>query len=174
LSACKIDLLLLVLDLIVIRSPLLQFLFFFTACQRHSDQDLRVLDLSTYGVPLTILAPEGAEINRKNYDIILDLTIRKGDHYFIQVFKSETTATDPDELKSRQLNSVKQEKNFGEIVRDEKDGFIYHRKPANSPVNYDFRFVKIKDGMEIIFQAGQVGEFTLEDVEMMYKSVSSQ
>ena len=101
-----------------------------------------------------------------------DITIRKGDWYFVQIFESEAISSSTSEVKASQLESVKQDKYFKELIRDEKDGFIFRKQLDNDIVDYDFRYIKILGDQEIIFQTGLIGTFTLDDVERMYKSVS--
>ena len=102
-----------------------------------------------------------------------DITIRKGDNFFIQIFEFEASNLDAAGEKLKQLTSVKEDPFFKELITEEDQGFIFSRLQDSTKLNYDFRYVKILGLKELIFQTGLVGSFSLEDVRRMYKSVSS-
>ena len=134
---------------------------------------LEKLDLQPQGLPLTILAPDSAEVQAKDYAFMRDITIRKGDNFFIQIFEFEASNLDAAGEKLKQLTSVKEDPFFKELITEEDQGFIFSRLQDSTKLNYDFRYVKILGLKELIFQTGLVGSFSLEDVRRMYKSVSS-
>ena len=147
---------------------------FLLACNRDPKMKLKPLDLVSYGLPITIMAPDSAEILKKEYNIMRDITIRKDNWYFVQIFESVVTTPDPVEVKKSQLESIKKDKYFKEIIREDESGFIFRKQIDSTLIDYDFRYIRIIGDKEIIFQTGLIGTFTLEDVERMYKSVSTK
>ncbi len=140
------------------------------ACRRH-DIKLDKLNLSPYGVNLVILAPDSADIDVREYESILDITIRGGPYFDIQIFESKATDMDVAALKTEELQSLWQESFFRELTWEDKAGFIFKTQPDQSSSGYDFRHFKIIGDREYRFQAGLTGTFILEDVERMYKAV---
>ncbi|MBK9984635.1 MAG: hypothetical protein IPP15_20100 [Saprospiraceae bacterium] len=128
------------------------------------------MDLDSYGIPMIIMAPDSAEVIKKDYSIMRDITIRKGNNYYVQIF--ESTATNPAvEVKKNQLESVKQDKYFKELIQEDENGFIFQKQLDSAIIDYDFRYIKILNDREIIFQTGMIGTFSLEDVKLMYEGV---
>ncbi|HZV69088.1 MAG TPA: hypothetical protein VFG10_06070 [Saprospiraceae bacterium] len=152
---------------------LLSFIIILMACGHPKSEKLSSLDLTPYGLPLSIHAPDSADVMKKEYNIMRDITIRKGDHFYVQIFESLATS-DAAEVKRSQLESVKQDKYFKELILEEENGFIFRKELDSALVDYDFRYIRIMDDKEIIFQTGLIGTFTLEDVEQMYKAVSKK
>ena len=144
------------------------------SCQKEQKVKLKPLDLNPYGINLTIMTPDSVEIVKKEYAIMRDIIIRKDDWYYVQIFESIATSNDPDEIKRNQLESVRQDKYFKELIREDEHGFIFQKELDNAIVDYDFRYIRIIDDQEIIFQTGLIGTFSLEDVERMYESVSKK
>ena len=151
---------------------LLLSLIFLASCRRD-EMKMEKLDLTPQGIPLTIMAPDSAIIQEKPYPFMRDITIRKDDSYFVQIFEFEAPKLDAAGEKLRQLASVKEDPYFKEIIMEDDQGFIYSRTLDSTMLNYDFRYIKILGPKELIFQTGLVGTFSLEDVKRMYKSVSS-
>lgn len=143
------------------------------ACQRNSsEQDWVEKDLLQYGIPITIMAPDSAEVNSSDLGgLIQDVTIKKGDDYYIQIYASDAETTDIAKVKSAQLSEVKSNRYFSKIVQEETEGFIYETVIDSSAINYGFRYVRVQGDKEFIFQTGLVGNFSLEQVERMYEAV---
>jgi hypothetical protein len=143
------------------------------ACQSDLKTKFKPLDLASYGIPLIIMAPDSAEVIRKDYSIMRDITIRKGNNYYVQIF--ESTANAPaSEVKNNQLESVKQDKYFKELIQEDENGFIFQKELDSAIIDFDFRFIKILNDKEIIFQTGMIGTFSLEDVQLMYDGVKNE
>ena len=66
---------------------------------------------------------------------------------------------------------VKNSPFFSEIIKEDDNGFIFKKTISEDRINYDFRYVKIQGDKEYVFQTGLIGQFTLDDVEMMYEAV---
>jgi len=142
----------------------------FSAC-RKDQLKFEKLDLQPHGIPITIMAPDSVEVQQKDYTFMRDITIRKDDTYFIQIFEFDAANLDAAGEKLRQLTSVQADPFFKELIKEDDLGFIYSRMQDSTNLNYDFRHVKILGAKELIFQTGLVGSFALEDVERMYKAV---
>ena len=139
------------------------------ACQPHTDVDLVEKDLLSYGIPITIKMPDSAEINMMDWGVQKDLTISE-DWYNLQIFSSKALTHDLSKLKNNKLQEVKSNPYFSQIIQEDPDGFIFEIK-LDSLLNYDFRHFKIQGDNEYSFQAGMVGERSLEEVERLYQIV---
>ena len=128
------------------------------------------LDLMSYGLPIAINAPEGAEVVLDDLGVWKDVTVKKGNDYFIQILSSKATSLDVSKLKSESLTEVKGGRFFSKIIQEDDAGFVFEKK-IDDTVNYDFRYFKIQGDSEYSFQTGLIGTFTEEQVRTMYKSV---
>lgn len=146
----------------------------FMACQQDNREALKPLNLLDYGVPLTIMAPDSAEINTMDMIVTKDITVKKGEDYFVQIYASDATTTDIAKIKADQLSDVKSNRYFSRIVQEDESGFIYETAVDSSLVNYGFRYILLKGDKEYIFQTGLIGDFSQEDVEVMYKAVKGK
>ena len=102
-----------------------------------------------------------------------DYTIRKGNDFYIQIFEFSAPRLDAAGEKLRQLATVKEDPFFKEIIREYDQGFIFSKQSDSTNLDYDFRYIRLLDDKELIFQTGLVGSFTLKEVERMYKAVKS-
>lgn len=143
------------------------------ACQKNGGADEWVeKDLLEYGIPITIMAPDSAEVNSSDLGgLIQDVTIKKGDDYYIQIYASDAETTDIARVKSAQLAEVKSNRYFSKIVTEDMDGFVYETVIDSTAINYGFRYMKVQGDKEFIFQTGLVGSFTQEEAERMYEAV---
>lgn len=143
------------------------------ACQRNStEQDWVENDLLQYGIPIVIMAPDSAEVNSSDLGgLIQDVTIKKGEDYYVQIYASGAETTDIAKVKSGQLSEVKSNRYFSKIVKEDADGFIYETVIDSTLTNYGFRYVRVQGDKEFVFQTGLVGNFSLEQVEKMYEAV---
>jgi hypothetical protein len=155
------------------KSPLvlLSFLFILLVACHKDDIAMKELDLSSHGLPMTILAPDSAVVQEKDYNFMRDITVKSGDRFFLQIFEFGAAKQDAAGEKLRQLAAVKEDPFFLEVIREEDKGFIFSKMADSTHVDYDFRFVRILGDKELIFQSGLVGTFSLEDVQRMYKAV---
>ena len=138
---------------------------------------LQKLDLQPHDLPTTIMAPDSAVVQKKDYSFMKDYTIKKGDHFFIQIFEFAAPKLDAAGEKLQQLAAVKEDPFFKEILKEEDQGFIFSRQADSTDsthLAYDFRYIRILGDKELIFQTGLVGSFSLEDVKVMYKAVKSE
>ena len=133
-------------------------------------ENKEALDLMKYGLPIQIQAPAEAVVKSDDMGFYKDVTVKKGEDYFVQILGTSATTTDLASLKGDQLNEVKKNPYFNKIIFDEANGFIFEKK-IDSLFNYDFRYVKIQGSNEYIFQTGLFGKFSEEAVREMYESV---
>ncbi len=152
--------------------PLLLFGLFLAACQQSATDRWEPLDLMSYGIPVSVQAPDSARVQVSNLGggLIKDVTIKAGADYYIQLYASGAETTDIAKLKADQLSEVKANRYFTRIVEEEEDGFIYETQ-IDSVVSFGFRHIRVQGDTECIFQTGLVGQFSLEDVENMYAAV---
>lgn len=145
-------------------------LVFLSSC-RKDRLDMQKLDLQSHGIPVTIMAPDSAVIQEKDYNFMRDITVKKGDQFFIQIFEFAAPKQDAAGEKLRQLTAVQEDPFFREVIKEEDLGFIFSKMADSTTLDYDFRYVRIIGDKELIFQAGLVGSFSLEDVKLMYNAV---
>ena len=143
------------------------------ACHKD-DMLMKELDLRPHGLQITIMAPDSAVIQEKDYNFMRDITIRKGDRFFLQIFEFAAPRQDAAGEKLRQLTAAREDPYFREVVMEEDQGFIFSKQADSTTVDYDFRYVKILGEKELIFQAGLVGTFSLPDIQRMYTAVKNE
>lgn len=132
---------------------------------------MQKLDLQSHGVPVTIMAPDSAIIQEKDYNFMRDITIQKGGQFFIQIFEFAAPKQDAAGEKLRQLAAVHEDPFFHEVIKEEDQGFIFSKMADSITLDYDFRYIRIIGDKELIFQTGLVGSYSLEDVKVMYNAV---
>ncbi len=140
-----------------------------------ADMKLSELNLADKGIPVTIQAPEGAEIKdgmfmgefggikMLDYEIVKDEFVME-----ISMDDSEETRT-VEEIVNDAKETAQTEEGFVEIVKEETNGFIYKVK-TDDYEDYKFHYVLMKDGKAIEFTEGLklFTEFTLKDAETLY------
>jgi hypothetical protein len=141
------------------------------ACSQQKDDDLVEMDLLSHGMPVVVKAPEDALIEKMDLVVQQDLTIRKGDDYYIQIFESDARNNDEAAIKQQLLSDVQSNPYFDEIVENDENGFVYKNTIDSTYINYGFRYVKIQGDKEYVFQQGMRGKFSLEAIRRMYEAV---
>ena len=147
--------------------------FIWIACNSDGKEDLQPLDLLKYGVPVTIMAPDSADVKTMDLGIMQDVTIRKGEDYYVQVFASSATSNSVADMKADQISALKESEFFSQIIEEEENGFIYETKVDSTTLNYGFRHLRIQGDKEFVFQTGLIGIFTLDEVKRMYNAVKN-
>ena len=142
-----------------------------TACKKEKKNEYTTLDLLSYGVPLKVKAPPGTEVKVKDIGIAKDITLKKGDDFFIQILNSSAITGDINKLKQQNLEEVKKSPYFSKVILDEDNGFVYEKKMNDSLYNYDFRYIKLQGDQQYIFQTGLFGLFTKDQVMNMYNAI---
>lgn len=146
-------------------------LLILASCSQQEHADLVEMDLLPHGMPIVIKAPEDAAIEKMDLVVQQDLTVRKGDDFYIQIFESDAINRDRSAIKQQLLSDVQSNPYFDEIVESNDNGFIYKNTIDSSYVNYGFRYVRLQGDKEYVFQQGMRGKFSLEAVERMYAAV---
>jgi hypothetical protein len=144
-----------------------------TSCQQEAESRLEKTDLLPHGIPVTIMAPDSAEIKAIDMagGLIKDVVIKGGEGYNVQIIASEAETTDIAKIKADQLANVKSNRYFSRIVEEEENGFIYETAIDSSHVSYGFRYIHVMGDQEIVFQSGLASTFDEEQARTMYKAV---
>ncbi len=145
-------------------------LLLFPSCQKE-EKGMKALDLSPYGLPLSILAPDSALVTVKVYPFMRDINIRKDDHFHIELFELQSNKNDPATEKKRQMNAIKKDPTFVEILKEYDQGFIYSKKRDSTTIDYDFRYFRYLGEKQLIFQSGVLTAFGLKDIEQMVEAI---
>ncbi|MCB0644412.1 MAG: hypothetical protein KDC44_22360 [Phaeodactylibacter sp.] len=143
----------------------------FFACQSDKNQGMAELDLTRYGAPVSILAPDSAKVTTQDYGISKDISVQAGPDYYVMVLASEANTMEVSKVKADQLQNVKEGTFFSQIVEEHDQGFIYENKLDSMNIFYGFRYIKIQGDKEFVFQEGLSGGFDLEAVQRMYQAV---
>lgn len=156
-------------------SLLFGILILLSACGETEEKVVfQPLDLLNYGIPVTIMAPDSADVKKSEFGSVKDITVRKEKDFFVQIYARQTTTTDVAKRKAEELAEVKNKKYFSKIVKEDPAGFIYETKVDSNYIDYGFRYLQIQGSNEYLFQTGLIGPFTLEAVEDMYQAVQQQ
>ncbi len=155
------------------------FLFFAVmltiwACKSDPVEQWSDLDLLPYGVPISVKAPDTPDVNMSKLGVMKDITIKKGKEYNVQIFASPVSSGSLEELKASQLEEVKSNRFFSQIVLDEPQGFIYETVIDSSNINFGFRYVYYQADLEYVFQQSLIGTFTKEQIEKMYAAIKQE
>jgi len=129
------------------------------------------LDLLKHGLPISVMAPEGAEVVSDDMVIMQDVTIKKGDDYYIQIYGSDAITIDAKKIYADKKAEITAGASFSEIIQEEETGMIYKKQIDENTEDYDFIYVKVQGDKEYLFQTGLIGIFNEEQVRAMYNSV---
>ncbi|MEM7104994.1 MAG: hypothetical protein AAF502_17790 [Bacteroidota bacterium] len=149
---------------------LILLLVILSSCSTKPEKaDLVPLDLLEYGVPVTIMAPDSADVKKSSVGLYQDVTVKKGD-YALQILMTDALTTNMSAIKSDALKSAREEIFFSRLVKEEDNGFIFENK-VDSMVNYDFRYLMVRGDKQYQFQADMMSQLSLEEAEHIYDSV---
>ena len=140
-----------------------------------ADMKLTELNLADKGIPVTLQAPEGAEIKdgmfmgefggikMLDYEIVKDEFVME-----VSMDDAEESRT-AEEIVNDAKETAKTEEGFVEFVKEEPNGFIYKVK-TDDYTDYKFHYVLMKDNRAIEFTEGLklFSEFTQQDAETLY------
>ena len=134
------------------------------------------MDLKGFGIPAVILAPVDST-NVENFELagIKDVSITStgSTPYAIQIYAGKARGQKLVEQTFRQIREVRSNPDFGKIVEQHNDGFIYEDK-NHAAERYSFRYVHLVRDTEIVFTTGLNQRFSLEQVRKMYAAVKQQ
>ena len=156
-----------------ILSILLFSFFILSSCNSDPASNYKELDLMAYGVPITIMAPDSADIKKEDWISQQGVTVTKGKDYDLQIWASQATVSDVATLKATKLEDIKSNDLFSKIIKDDPAGFIFENKLDSTTLYYGFCHLVIQGDNEYEFRNGLRGNFTLEQAERMYDSVKS-
>lgn len=142
-----------------------------SSCKTEPVSNFKPLDLMSYGVPLTIKAPEGVKVTTDDLIVMQEVSIRGDEDYFVQIRHSEAGAGDVASLKAEEMADAKKNPFFAEITKEEDNGFIYKTQIDSTRTGYGFRYVKLMGDKEYRFRNGIIGIFSKEAIESMYAGV---
>ena len=141
------------------------------SCKSSPNSSYEELDLLSYGMPIEILAPPGADVKTEDLGVIKGVIVRSDENnYNVQVYSSNALTIDIDKAKRQLVEDVKKTRYFSKILEEEDQGFIFE-KDIDGTIIYDFRYIKILGDQEYIFQKGLMGTYTEEEVRNMYEAV---
>ena len=133
--------------------------------------ELVELDLLDNGVPLKIMAPEGAVVEVDDLGIIRDVTVKDSLGYFVQIFASKANSLNPAKVLEDQKTIVQEAPYFSKFTEEMEDGFIFEKKIDDETFRYDFRYIRIQGDDQYIFQTGLSGGYDEAAVQRMYQAV---
>jgi len=155
-----------------------KILFFFvailglSACKSEAPAEtFKPLDLIGSGVPITIMAPDSAKVTTDDLIVMQEVSIRKGEDYFVQIRYSDASSTDVAAIKSEEIADAKRDPFFTEITQEDPAGFIYKTQLDSVRASYGFRHIKIKGDKQYVFRNGIIGVFSEEATRAMYQGV---
>ncbi|MEZ4907411.1 MAG: hypothetical protein R2771_07180 [Saprospiraceae bacterium] len=140
----------------------------------ENNEHYESMDLMDKGIPLKINAPEGTKVKVDVENFYKDITLNDDNGYNIQIIATEAFTDSLYSIKQELISEVEKNPFFNKMISDEANGFIFEKKTNDSTYNYDFRYVKIQDGQQFVFQAGLYGLFTKDQVLKMYDSVKGK
>jgi len=144
------------------------------ACESDPKESYKELNLLSYGVPISIMAPDSAAVKKEDWIAQQGITVSKGDDYEVQIWAGQASTTDLAALKANKLAEIKSNRLFSKIVKEDTNGFLFENKLDSTTQFYGFYHFVIQGDNEYTFQNGLRGNFTLEQAERMYESVQTK
>jgi hypothetical protein len=122
-------------------------------------------------MPIKINAPIDSKVVSTDYGFAKDVTVKSGDDYDIQIISSDAITQDLSAIVAEKKREVEDGLYFSKIIEEDEFGFIFEKKISEEKIKYDFRKVKLQGDKEYVFQSGIVGNFNVEQIREMYKSI---
>ena len=144
---------------------------FLIGCSSEPQMNMTEKNMLEYGVPLTIMVPDSADIKKEDWGSMQIVTVKKGKDYDLQIQSSDAATSDIATLKAQKIIDVKNERYFSKIIKEDEHGFVYENQIDSTTNYYGFRYISIQGDKEYIIQNGLAGTYTLEQAEMMYEAV---
>ena len=146
-----------------------------TACKTEPVNPFKALDLMDNGVPITIMAPDSTQVTTDDLIVMQEVSIRKGDDYFVQIRYSDAAGSaNVEAIKAEEVTDAKRDPFFAEIIQDDPAGFIYKTQLDSTRASYGFRYVKLQGDKEYRFRNGIIGAFSEEATRAMYEGVQQK
>ncbi len=145
--------------------------FLFFSCQKDAAVQLKPLDLLSYGFPISVMAPDSAQVKKSSLGgIIEELTIVGDNNYGLLVQSSSATIIDVEKIKNEEISDVKEGRFFSKIIREDDAGFIYETAIDSSNVSYEFFYVKIQGDKDFRFRTPYTGTYSQDEALRIYES----
>jgi hypothetical protein len=132
--------------------------------------NLAPTDLNKNGVPLTIMAPTGANITSEDLAGMSNVTIQK-DKYDVQIIGLMSSAADASAIVAEKKAELQGSDATFKVLTDDENGMVYETKAEGEA--YNFYFVKQVGEKFYTFQTGFTALPTLAEAKEMYGAVSS-
>lgn len=149
-------------------------LLFLCACTAtpSTTDTWKTLDLMPYGIPLSVQAPDSAEVHVVRVGAVEDVSIKNTGQtpYALQLFVQPALTNDIAALKFNQINEVKSNPFFGKIVEEDEQSFIYSLNNQDSST-YSFRYTHLQADKEYIFTTDFNQSFSLEEIKRLLQAV---
>ena len=139
--------------------------------------ELVSVDISNYGIPLTIMIPEGAEVSKSllgsmEIDGVTNFSVdvEKGKFLMnISMLDVDIEGETMEDMMEWQIESLSEEAGF-EIIQQDETGLIYKTEDEEIGLDYSFYHLIIKNDREISITTGVslMENFTLEEVKEIY------
>ncbi|MBK6949710.1 MAG: hypothetical protein IPH16_18025 [Haliscomenobacter sp.] len=153
---------------------LLVLLLAFASCKEKKETGLNwpVLDLMPHGLPIAVMAPDSARVSVTKVGAIEDVTVinEGAERYSVQIYVQPVITSDMAELKANQINEVKSNADFLQILEEDERSFLYSLKQLNG-TTYSFRYVHLQADKEYVFTTGFNETFTLEEAKRLLQAV---
>ncbi len=134
-------------------------------------EEWQPLDLLPNGIPVTILAPDSAEVSVTRVGVVEDVTVRKpGARYGIQIYVQPAFTNDLPALKSNQVEEVKSTAEFQKILEEDENGFLFALRSGDLEF-YSFRFIHLQADKEYVFTTTFNEQYTLEEARQLLEAV---
>lgn len=143
----------------------------FASCTGDKAAALKPLDLLSYGFPVTIMAPDSADVEKSSMGIIDEVTIAGKGNYGMLVQSSMVTLTDEKAIKQSEMDMVKDGRYFSKVIKENEKGFMYETVIDSVNFNYEFFYVRIQGDKEFIFRTPYDHSFTEDEVARVYDSL---
>lgn len=141
---------------------------FLLSCQGSSKKSNK-LDLTSYGMPIAVDAPDGATIDKTDEGLMDRVIISGGKDYGLEITAMSALTQDMANIKQSELDIIKGNPYFSQIVKEDDTGFIYETVVDSTNIRYNFFKVKVQGDTEFRYiLPTQFGGFSKEDAIKIY------
>lgn len=142
------------------------------ACGPDSETaDWQEHDLSTYGLPLRVLAPDSVEIRATEMStVVRDIILTDGAGYELQIFTSPALTDQAVEVRNNQQQLIAENPYFQRFLEVEDNRFLYELN-IDGKVSFGFRQIYLIDQLEVIVQNGLGSLLNLDEAKQMIQNV---
>ncbi|MGH1338394.1 MAG: hypothetical protein ACRBFS_19920 [Aureispira sp.] len=135
------------------------------------------MNLLEYGIPVTLLAPEGATVKNNSDNFMQDVVV-EGKDYYVQIYGSNATSLDCAKLTQESLLDYKTtDAAFKGVVQQDPCSFLYKVEVDNdTTTSYNFAYFAIRGNKVYTFSttAGPLTDFSQDEVTAIYEAVKAQ